>query len=124
MKDRYRKLRDKVRQVFEEVAGDRSANLFPESMVPSRGVIASALTEQYGPELALDIAWHLVDWSEEGAFLLALQLAPERFTTLDIQTGVAMFLCDAPSHIAAAAKLSGDPILDIWDLGPLVDDGS
>src|SRR5688572_15123223 len=70
-------------------------------------------------ERAGDLAFHLSDWREDGAFLVALALAPERFTPKEVEDGIMAFLIHAPNHVAAAAKLAGWPVADIFDVGAL-----
>jgi hypothetical protein len=75
------------------------------------------------PELpaqrAYDLAFHLSDWRADAAFLLALHLAPDRVTREEVQEGVTQFLVHAPNHVAAAAKLGGWPIEDVFGIGVL-----
>jgi hypothetical protein len=68
---------------------------------------------------AYDLAFHLSDWRADAAFLLALHLAPERFTAEEVKEGVTQFLVHAPNHVAAAAKLSGWPVEDVFGIGAL-----
>jgi hypothetical protein len=70
-------------------------------------------------ERAHDLAFHLSDWREDGVFLVALALAPERFTPEEVEYGIRAFLIHAPNHIAAAAKLAGWPVADIFEVGAL-----
>jgi hypothetical protein len=48
-----------------------------------------------------------------------LILFPERFTEEQIRDGIEAFIIHAPNHIAAAAKLRGLPIQDIFTVGAL-----
>ncbi len=63
---------------------------------------------------AHDVAFHLTDWVEEAAFILALRLFPDRFTPEEIADGIACFLLHVPNHVAAAAVLAGHPPEDIF----------
>jgi hypothetical protein len=75
------------------------------------------------PELpaqgAYDLAFHLSDWRADAAFLLALHLAPNRFSLEEVKEGITQFLVHAPNHIAAAAKLGGWPVEDVFGIGAL-----
>jgi hypothetical protein len=71
---------------------------------------------------AADIAFHLSDWAEDAAFLIALHLFPERFTVKEIHEGVVALLIHAPNHIAAAAHLAGWPLRDVFGVGLKLDD--
>jgi hypothetical protein len=68
---------------------------------------------------AYDLAFHLSDWRADAAFLLALHLAPDRFSPEEVKEGVTQFLVHAPNHVAAAAKLSGWPVEDVFGIGAL-----
>ena len=68
-----------------------------------------------------DLAFHLSDWRADAAFLLALHLAPERFSREEVNEGVTQFLIHAPNHVAAAAKLGGWPIEDVFGIGAVND---
>ncbi len=74
------------------------------------------------PEIASQLAFHLSDWSSEVAFLLAVQVSPEEFTEDEILNGLSAFLAHAPNHLAAAAKLFGLPVQDIFEVGALSED--
>jgi hypothetical protein len=53
------------------------------------------------------------------AFVVALLLFPEQFNAEEIAEGIESFLIHAPNHIAAAAKLMGFPVQDIFGVGAL-----
>lgn len=112
----------KVQAIFRELAGERAEQLnpavFPAAVVSA---ISAALTEK-GTEMvdasrADEIAFHLVDWNSDAAFLVAMLLFPERFTPEEIREGVFRFIIHAPDHVIAAARLSGHPAEDIFDEG-------
>lgn len=96
----------KVSSIFKELAGGRAANLYP-TLFPyeTREAIKQALSDELDAETASRLAFHLADWNGDAAFLVALLLFPERFTSAEIREGVAGFLIHAPDHIAAAATL-------------------
>jgi hypothetical protein len=75
------------------------------------------------PELpaqrAYDLAFHLSDWRADAAFLMALHLAPARFNAEEVKEGLTQFLVHAPNHVAAAAKLAGWPVEDVFGIGAL-----
>ena len=58
-------------------------------------------------------------WHQDGLIIVAITMFPERFTQEEIRCGVIMFLVHAPNHIAAAAKLGGWPVEDIFEVGAL-----
>lgn len=107
---------NKVRQVFLELAGDRAERLFA-AVPPATADLArhAGIVEH----VAVDIAFHLSDWTSDAAFLLAVHLYPERFTPDEIADGICEFLIHAPNHVAAAAKLYGYPVKDIFEIGAL-----
>jgi len=112
--------KEKVLEIFREMAGDRAYQtlgfILPEEAFR---VIGLALAKEYTPEVAEQIAIHLTDWNSDAAFIVALILFPKRFTKNEIRRGVAQFLIHAPDHIAAAAKLGGWPITDCFEVGAL-----
>jgi hypothetical protein len=118
---RYNKLHDAVRAkvtaIFTEMAGDRASRLRGLSARVNVTDITKALTSEHGAETARDIAFHLTDWKEDGAFLVAVLLFPEKFTRKEITCGLGSLLCHAPNHLAAAATLAEYPIQDVWEIG-------
>ena len=102
-----------------ELLGDRDTRLREPDAQRARDTFAGALSTDYSPDIAREIAFHLVDWASDAAFVLAVQLFPERFTSEEIVAGVDMLLIHAPNHLAAAAKLAGHPIEDIFEVGAL-----
>jgi len=111
----------KVEAIFRELAGERTARLGEPGAEATRETLASALSADYPPDTARDIAFHLVDWHSDAAFMMAVHLFPERFTPEELVVGADMLLMHAPNHLAAAAKLSGHPIQDIFEIGVLDD---
>lgn len=90
-------------------------------MLELRELIGEALAAEYTPKRAREIAFHLVDWHSEAAFLVAVQLYPEKFTKREIVHGIKNLLVHAPNHLAAAAKLAGWPVEDVFGIGALGD---
>jgi hypothetical protein len=80
--------------------------------------IREAFTE-LPAQSAYDLAFHLSDWRADAAFLLALHLAPDRFSLEEVKEGVTQFLMHAPNHVVAAAKLGGWPVEDVFGIGAL-----
>ena len=60
------------------------------------------------------MAFHLVDWTHDAAFILALAMYPEKFSKKEIEAGLDLLLIHVPNHVAAAAKISGYQCKDIW----------
>ena len=111
-------VKQKVISIIHELAGDRAHEI--EVAVPTaQRVIEQALADEYPPELAFDIAFHLTDWQSDAAFIIAVILFPERFTPEEIRRGVLDFIVHAPNHTAAAAKLGGIPVTDVFEIGAL-----
>src|ERR1043165_5209313 len=88
-------VREKVKAIFTELAGKRGDSLFaisPKSvMVPLTRAFQQA-GKNVDEEVAYEAAFHMVDWNEDAAFLVALHLFPERFTTEEIEGGLGLFL--------------------------------
>ena len=120
MADVHDNVERKVKAIFHEMAGARADRLF-FAIPPATGDIAHAAERDMCDQTAFDVAFHLSDWTSDAAFLLAAHLFPERFTREEIAEGVDSFLLHAPNHVAAAAKLSGHPISDIFEVGSLVE---
>ena len=106
--DAHDSCRAKVEAIFRELVGERALRISASSL-PAESVAAIAVS--YSPDMefqrAQDIAFHLSDWAGDAAFLIALHLFPERFTTDEIQAGIGLFFVHAPYHIAEAAALAG-----------------
>jgi hypothetical protein len=119
MPDSYDTAREKVAAIYEEMVGNRS-KILNGSALPKQiiSTIAAALSGKDADEKAIlkndEIAFHLTDWNSDAAFLVALHLFPERFTPAEIQAGVDLFLVHVPSHVIAAARLSGNSTEDIF----------
>ena len=118
--DRSELLR-KVHDIFVQLPGARMNGVDPGT-VSDYGAIAEAIAGEFGPELAQQIAFHLTDWTSDAAFLVAAALFPGRFTAEEMRAGVLWMIVHAPNHVAAAAKLAGYPIRDIFNVGPLNED--
>jgi len=95
---------------------------FPNADCDRRQVdrIAEALSRDMKSDSANDIAFHMTDWSDDAAFLVALHLAPDLFTNDEIEQGITACLVHIPNHIAAAAKLAGWPMKDIFNVGATI----
>ncbi len=118
-KDPYESVREKVEALFTELAGDRARRLnagtFPAGITSAiSGALADPAATDEQILHADQIAFHLTDWSADAAFLVALHLFPERFTSEEIQAAVGMFLVHVPAHVLAAARLAGSSTEDIF----------
>jgi hypothetical protein len=119
MADSHDTVREKVGAIFRELAGERARTL-DGTILPA--AITSAITAALSSEDATEreilhkdeIAFHLTDWNYDAAFLVALHLFPERFTPDEIRAGVGLFLVHVPSHVIAAARLSGNSTDDVF----------
>jgi hypothetical protein len=113
--DAHDSVRKKVQAIFTELTGERALRLrgpLPAQIV--HDAIASAYSADRPPETAHEIAFHMVDWSYNAAFVVALHLFPERFTPEEIEAGIGMFCAHAPAHVIAAARLTGFPAEDLF----------
>ncbi len=111
----------KVEAIFQELVGERTVRLGEPGAQSTRDVLTSALSADYAPDTAQEIAFHLVDWHSDAAFMMAVHLFPERFTPEELLVGADMLLIHVPNHLAAAAKLAGHPIQDVFEVGVLDD---
>lgn len=121
MPQKKRDIKAKVREVLSEPLDERLQGLFPFPH-EAGARITRALKKDFGEETAWDIAFHLLDWQEDGAVLLAIALFPEKFTLEEIRSEIGRYIVHAPNHIAAAAKLLEWPIEDTAEGGPLLKD--
>ena len=110
-------VRQKVLALFSDLAGVRTTRLGEPGAGETRETLATALSADYPPDKARELAFHLADWHTDAAFILAVHLFPERFTAEELCAGAAMLLVHVPNHLAAAAKLSGNPVSDIFEVG-------
>lgn len=107
----------KVAAIFHELVGESALRLSGSHYNhDTAAAISCALTSTTDDRTARDIAFNLTDWASDAAFIVALQLFPERFTTDEIADGIENFLIHAPNHVSAAAVLSGHPAEDIFGI--------
>ena len=115
--------KDKGIEIFREFIGENAdrlkGNFYPADV---NSIITSALMEDH-PEWDDDtivekdgIGFHMVDWQRDAAFIVALVLFPDRFTSKEICEGLDRFLCHVPQHVLNAAKLAG------YDIQRFIDD--
>lgn len=76
----------------------------------ARKVIAEALGATHGASSASEIAFHLSEWFEEAAFIVALQLDPKRFSKAEIEAGVSDVLANVLDHMWEAVLAAGGPL--------------
>jgi len=106
---------EKVHSIFRRIAGDR-ANVLRADHYPAQtnSLITQAL-ETAAPNfdiVELDaIGFHLVNCNTDAAFIVALLLYPEEFTTEDIREGVEDCMLDSAHHCTEALR--------IWQKSPL-----
>ncbi|HRK21924.1 MAG TPA: hypothetical protein PLX06_08950 [Fimbriimonadaceae bacterium] len=79
--------------------------------------IESAMTPEFSPERAHDIAFHVSDWVAEAASVVALHLAPDRFTDEELRDICERLAIHANHHLMAATALQGQPLQDVFELG-------
>ena len=107
--------RRKTHEFFASHFSDRNMKADPSD------IIVAAISSEY-PDLlkAYDIAFHLTDWDDEAAFLVALRLAPSLFTSEELADGIRACLIHIPNHVAAAATLGGWPMQDVFHVGAVI----
>jgi len=110
----------KIEALFAELAGERARQLDGTVIAKkAQDAIAAALAADYGPSKAAKIALHMTDWNSDAAFVVALCLFPERFTSEEIDAGIGLFLCHAPNHIREACRLTHTYV---WETFPEPDE--
>jgi hypothetical protein len=113
----------KVALIVRDLVGNRADRLLPvRGAEETKATIAAAIRDDYPEQVANDIGFHLTDWNADAAFLVALDLCPERFAADEVKRGLTNLLVHAPNHMAAAAKLAGHPISDVFGLGKLMEE--
>jgi hypothetical protein len=118
--DPHESVKRKVEAIFRELAGERARNLeathYP---IAIDNLVTESLTASHEQNPG-EVAFHLVDWNSDAAFLVALHLFPERFEAEEVAAGVGLLLVHVPAHILAAARLGGYEATDIFqdDQGP------
>jgi hypothetical protein len=116
MTDVHDSVRKKVTKIFRELVGDRTRKLDGSKFFSeTKAIVTAALVEDFGTQTANDIAFHILDWNADAAFVVALHLFPERFTPEEIDLGIGMFLIHAPNHIREACRLTGTYV---WESFP------
>jgi hypothetical protein len=119
----FESVQAKVLAIFRELAPQRAERLEgARPAVEAIRTLGEALSGDHPRAVADDIAFHLADWNSDAAFLVAMHLFPERFTVGEVRAGVELLIIHASNHLAAAAKLAGSPIRDVFGVGGLVDD--
>lgn len=66
--------------------------------------VKRALAKDYSEAAADEVSFHLTDWGNEAAILVAIHLFPERFTAQELQCAVEMIVSHAPYHVAGMAE--------------------
>ena len=118
MPDAHDTVDEKVRAIFREAFGDRSDRLHGDKPAfDGLNAMQKALTDEWGLEVADQIAFNLAECNWNAAFIAAVCLFPERFTDEELRAGIDMLLIDAPDHFAAAAVLAGKQITDVFEVG-------
>jgi hypothetical protein len=114
----------KVAAIFSRLAGANLGAIDPGRVARFEHVVRAMVGGgDLDERAARDVAFHLTDWTAEAAFLVAVQLFPDAFTAEEIEAGVTALLIHAPNHLAAAAKLAGWPVRDVFGVGPLQEVG-
>ena len=101
---------DKVQQIFLEIVGSKAEVLrgdrFPAAIC---SVVGQALCDGDFSEASVlkndEIALNIVDWNSDAAFLVAVHLFPERFSSEEIRDGVNALMIHVPDHLRDAARL-------------------
>ena len=113
--DEFDSVTAKVNAIFRELVGERADNLLGDK--PARtanDILGHALAADCDVLKADEMAFHLVDWNSDAAFLVAFMLFPERFTPEELRAAVNMFLVHVPAHVMAAARIGGYETKDIF----------
>src|SRR6267378_588763 len=106
--DAHESAKAKVLQIFTELAGSRAEALRGNVNAKAQNdILGRALASERDPLIADEMAFHMVDWNSDAAFVVAFLIFPERFTPEELDAAVDMFLVHVPAHVIAAARLGG-----------------
>lgn len=109
--ERSQAARRSARAKTSEVLGPTLSALSERALLQrqraARNAIRAALAKSHGPREARDIAFHLLAWFEEAAFLVALQLDPKRFSEAEVEASVSGVLAEVLDHMWEAARVAG-----------------
>ena len=112
--ERSRAARRSARARTSEVLGPALSGLSERALRQrqraARNAIQLALGKSHGSSDASEIAFHLSEWFEEAAFLVALQLDPKRFSRAEVEASVSDVLANVLDHIWEAARVAGYPL--------------
>ena len=98
-------LRTKVHLLLRKAFGPKAERLlFFDNSGEAAQAVRAAYHRRIRKEKAVDLAFHLLDWREEGAFVIALNLFPEKFSPEEIREGILGFVCHAPYHVNGVSK--------------------
>ncbi|MEO1278139.1 MAG: hypothetical protein AAFV77_04195 [Planctomycetota bacterium] len=109
----------KVKEIFEDLAGERASRLKYSSYEREelvREPFRKALKKDFGKKASWEIAFHLLDWRDDAAFIVAITLFPERFTRAEIRARTMSMLVHAPHHVMAAAHWAECDLRDVFGL--------
>ena len=83
------------------------------------GHITESLIESgKAEEIAMDVAFHMLDWHDDLMKLLRYFKNPSEFTAEQVDDLLMGFLIHAPHHLAAAKKLhTGSTVTDVFGIG-------
>jgi hypothetical protein len=113
--DTHESVKAKVLQIFTDLAGSRAEALRGDVNARAQNdILGRALASERNALIADQMAFHMVDWNSDAAFVVAFLLFPERFTPEELEVAVDMFLVHVPAHVMAAARLGGYQVQDIF----------
>ena len=93
--------------MFAELVPDRAERLnFFSDALPAQERIAAAF--RHDTPRAQELSFHLTDIRADAAFLVALNLFPERFTAQEIVAGVYQLFAHVPYHLAQALAIDDE----------------
>jgi len=98
-------LRTKVHLLFRQAFGARAERLlFFDQNCDTSQAVRSAYFRKLRKAKAADLAFHIWDWREEAAFVVALNLFQEKFSPEEIREGILDFACHGPYHANGVSK--------------------
>jgi len=114
MSDAIDRIKKKVNAIIKEAFSDKADLLNMATNNIAMKKYTAALAPDFDEKDAHELAFHLCDWGWDAAFIIAMHMCPDRFLEDEIEAGVGLFLIHAPNHLAAACRIYGVDMQDIF----------
>ena len=100
--------RRKVEEIFNAAFGENAARVFSaQNVAPTMQTVKQAFVPEMDSEKAEELGFNMADWGSDAAFIIALHLFPERFTSEEIRGATSAFAFHVPYHVTNVADAFG-----------------